>query len=394
MFARNWAPIPYEDKQRGLSMNTLIEKVPRYFEPYVNDCFHNSYAAVLQHMGLNPGLILADYLSFLYDGKKDQIGVNYFFRTNSSVEFSEEELNTSLEFVYLPATSRYNPNAVVNPETGRRDRVTIEMHIEDDPLLAYFHLKEMIDNGIPVIAAVDLYYMSYHRAYRKEHGLHCVVITGYNEEEGYFELFDKFLLSSSDFDGRMPIRDVNMGRASENPLPCGENSKRPIRHLWIEIKADPEFQISEDKLFHVLEESCVRMSGKTEVLGHRCGLGMLDAFRTDLLRKQEEELDERRIGWYRTYLNSSFKVIARSRKRFRAFLGEMGSMLPERLVSEISGCLEESATHWDISASIALKMGIKKSLSLTDDLLKHLGEVRRIEGRIVAVLEDHFNSRL
>jgi hypothetical protein len=372
-------------------MTTLTAKVPRYFEPYVNDCFHNSYAAVLQHMGLNPGLILADYLSFMYDNKKDHIGVNYFYRSNTSVEFTEEELNTSLEFAYLPATSYFSPTAADNSEAGCKDRVTIEMYMEDDADIAYTRLKELIDNGIPVIAAVDLYHMSYHRAYLKEHGLHCVVITGYNEEEGYFDLFDKFKLSSSDFDGRIPISDVNLGRASENPLPPDDRSKRPIRNLWIEIKADKDFKITEDKLIHILDESCRRMSGKKEVLGYKCGLEMLDSFMDDLLRKKEEELDDKRISWYRNYLNSSFKVIARSRKRFKAFVAEIGSILPEQLVSKVSGYLEESSTHWDIAASIVLKMGIKKSLLLTDDLVKHLGEIRKIEDLIVEALENCLN---
>jgi hypothetical protein len=374
-------------------MNILIDGVPRYFEPYVNDCFHNSYAAVLKHMGMNPGMILADYLSFMYDNKKDHIGVNYFYRSNTSVEFTEEELNTSLEFAYLPATSRFSPTAAANSEARFKDRVNIEMYTQDDSDIAYTRLKEMIDNGKPVIAAVDLYYMSYHRAYQKEHGLHCVVITGYNEEEGYFDLFDKFKLSSSDFDGRIPISDVNLGRASENPLPLDDRSKRPIRNLWIEIKADKDFKITKDKLIHILDESCKRMSGTKEVLGYKCGLEMLDSFMDDLLQKKEEELDEKRINWYRSYLNSSFKVIARSRKRFMAFVAEIGSILPGQSVSMVSCYLEESSTHWDIAASIVLKMGIKKSLSLTDDLVKHLGEIRKIESLIVEALENCLNKR-
>ncbi len=374
-------------------MNTLTNTVPRYFEPYVNDCFHNSYAAVLQHMGLNPVLMLADYLSFMYDNKSEMIGVNYFYRSNTSVEFTEEELNTSLEFVYLPATSHYGSTAGMHSKTRCRDRVNIEMYIEDDSGIAYSRLKELIDNGIPVIAAIDLYYMNYHRAYQKEHGLHCIVITGYNEEEGYFELFDKFKLSSSDFDGRIPISDVNLGRVSDNPLPSEEKVKRPIRNLWIEIKADKDFKITQDKLMHVLEESCRRLSGKKEVLGHRCGVEMLDAFMKDLLLKKEEELDDKRISWYRNYLNSSFKVIARSRKRFMAFMGEMGAMLPEQLVSEVSGYLDDSSKHWDICASIVLKMGIKKSLSLTDDLVRQLGEIRNIESGIANVLENYFDRQ-
>lgn len=372
--------------------NSLNEKVPRYFEPYVNDCFHNAYSAVLMYMGLNPNLILADYLSFMYDNKNDLIGVNYLYRHNTSVEFTEEELNTSLEFAYLPATSCFSSNAVRDGGVRYKDRVNINMYIDDNPIAAYSRLKELIDNGIPVVAAVDLYYMSYHKAYGKDHGLHCIVITGYNEEEGYFELFDKFALSNSDFDGRLPIRDVNIGRMSENPLSWGD-LKRPVRNLWMELNTDKDFKVDEGKLINILNESYKRMTGQKEVLAYKCGLDALDSFINDLLIKKEEELDIKRIYWYRSYLNINFKNIARNRKRFAAFIGEVGYLLPEHLVSGLSDYLEESSKHWEISANIALKLGIRKSLNLTGELVSQLYKIRELEKNIVEKLDSCLHGR-
>ncbi len=376
--------------------NTLIGKVPRYFEPYVNDCFHNAYAAVLEYMGLNTRLILADYLSFMYDRASDNIGVNYLYRMNTSVEFTEEELNTSLEFVYLPATKNFSsPAEGISGEVRYKDRVNINMYIDDNPDMAYSRLKSLIDGGKPVIAAVDLYYMSYHRAYMKEHGLHCIVITGYNEKEGWFELFDKFRLSSSDFDGRISIMEVNQGRVSENPLALSNNIlKRPVKNLWIEIYGENNFQISNEKLMNVLVESCSRMTGKKQVLGQECGLKALDSFISGLLLKKEKGLDNADINWYRNYLNMSFKNIARNRKRLMVFVNEISRLLPENLVQEVCRYLDESSKHWDISASIALKLGIKKSLDLTDELVKQLSEVRNLESCLVEELENYLNNKV
>ncbi len=369
--------------------NNLTEKVPRYFEPYVNDCFHNAYAAVLEYMGLNTRLILADYLSFMYDPANGNIGVNYLYRMNTSVEFTEEELNTSMEFVYLPATKMYSgPAEGNNGEVRFKDRVNINMHIEDNPDMAYLRLKSLIDSGKPVIAAVDLYYMGYHRAYMKEHGLHCIVITDYDEKEGWFELFDKFKLSSSDFDGRISIAEVNQGRASENPLALSNNIlKRPVRNLWVEVYAENNFQISNEKLMNILVESCCRMNGQKRILGRECGLKALDSLMNGLLLKKEKGLEHTDISWYRTYLNMSLKNIARSRKRFMVFINEISSLLPENLAQEVCRYLDESSKHWDISASVALKLGIKKSLALTDELVKQLSEVRSLESCLVEKLE-------
>jgi|GEM_PF-1093510 len=377
--------------------NNITGKVPRYFEPYVNDCFHNCYAAVLQYMGLNPDIILADYLSFMYDQANDNIGVNYLYRLNTSVEFSEEELNTSLEFVYLPATVNFSSDLRDLNGIKCKNKVNINMYVEDDPNVAYSRLKELIDNGKPVITAVDLYYMRYHRAYMKEHGIHCVVITGYDEENNCFELFDKFRLSSSDFDGTLPMDEVNQGRVSDNPLPWGEMNKRPIRNLWMEICVDEAFSIDDDKLINVLKESYTRMAGKRNILGYKCGLDMLEAFEKDLMLKKEDKLDLTnidwtRVYWYRAYLNISFKNIARNRKRFMVFVKEIDRLLPEDMVTEVCNCLEESSKHWEISANIALKMGIKKSLDLTDELVKHLSEIRRQESRVVERFEGYLSN--
>lgn len=368
--------------------------VPRYFEPYVNDCFHNAYSAVLLHMGLNPNIILADYLSFMYDCKNGHLGVNYFYRPNTTVEFTEDELNTSLEFVHLLPAAFYSQAVAKDIDIRYKDRVRINMFMEVKPDVAYQRLKELLDNGIPVVAAVDLYYMNYHRAYGKEHGLHCVVFTGYDEEEGYFHLFDKYKLSSSDFDGILPIDEVNSGRMSDNPLPgVNATQKRPVRNLWMEIYADNEFKVTEEKLLNVISESCLRMKGQKEVLGHKCGLDAIEHFSKSLLEKKNEKIDDDKVYWYRVYLNGTLKNISRSRKRFGVFIKEISSLLPEQLVTSLCVSLEESSKHWDICSSIALKLGIRKSLDMIDDLVNQLDVIRELEHSIVERLEGYLQSR-
>lgn len=370
------------------------DNIPRYFEPYVNDCFHNAYSAVLLHMGMNPNIILADYLSFMYDCKNGYVGVNYFYRPNTTVEFTEEELNTSLEFVYLPRTTLYNQATVKNIDMRHKDRVNINMYIEDRPDVAYQRLKELLNSGIPVVAVVDLFYMNYHRAYQKEHGLHCVVFTGYNEEEGYYQIFDKYKLSSSDFDGNLPIDEVNLGRMSDNPLPgVNATQKRPIRNLWMEISSDNEFKVTEDKLLNIVNESCQRMKGQKEILGHKCGLDAIELFSKNLLEKKSERLDDEKVYWYRVYLNGSLKNISRSRKRFSVFMKEISSLLPEQLITSLCVSLEESSKHWDICSSIALKLGIRKSLDMIDDLVNQLDIIRELENSIVERLEGYLQDK-
>lgn len=365
-----------------------IQNVPRYYEPYVSDCFHNALAAQLLYMGLNPTVILADYLSFLYDSQTGYMGVNYLYKYNTSVEFTEEELNTSFELAYFPVPENFGKAASSNKTELLKDKIIVRMYLENDSKLAYKRLKELIDGDMPAAVAVDLHYMQYHRAYKKDHGLHYVVVTGYDEEAGWYELFDKYKLSSSDFDGRLPIDELLLARASENPQknPLMGEFSRPLQNVWCEIGIHDEFRIEDKQLIAVLRESCERMSSRKKVLGIQCGFNAFNALLQDLGNKKNEGLGEKNLYLFKTYYNETFKTIARSRKRFNAFIKEL-KLIPSEMQLESVHQLEESARKWDICANLALKLGIKRSIGLIDDIISQLGDIREREMQVVKSME-------
>ncbi|MEW9699667.1 BtrH N-terminal domain-containing protein [Paenibacillus sp. SI8] len=363
----------------------VVDNVPRYFEPYVNDCFTNTYGSVLSYMGYNPRIILADYLSFMYDNATGLIGANFLYRDLTSVEFKAEELNTSFVFLQLPGT-RYYTDEVAECQEGAEGSIQINMYIHDDSKVAEARLRTLIHADKPVITVVDLHDMSYHRAYQKDHGLHAVVITGYDDETQSYTLFDRYELSSgTDFLGTLPMDVIHATRVSNNPLsnPLLGQYERPIRNLWIEIQVGSAFNVSEDRIVSILNESCRRMLGQQEILGQMCGLGRMEAFRSDLLLRKEQPLDEKAIYLFRSYYNTSFKTLARSRKRFRAFIEEIGHVLSQDASARVLELLEESAKRWDICANLSLKLGISKSLKIIDDLDKHLQVIMELENEVV-----------
>ncbi len=362
-----------------------IKGVPRFFEPYVSDCFHNALTAQMLYLGLNPNIIMADYLSFLYDKETGYMGVNYMYKYNTSVEFSEKELNTSFEQAYFPIPEVYSKDNSIHKSHLSKDQLIVKMYIENDSDHAYSRVKELIDQGIPVVVAVDLFYIQYHRAYQKEHGLHYVVITGYNEEEGWYELFDKYKLSSSDFDGRLPIDEIKLARASQNPLNnamMGEY-KRPIQNVWCELENYKDFKIQNDKIIATIKESNSRMNSEKQVLGYQCGFEAINTLISDLGNKKAEELCEKSQYMFKTYYNETFKTIARSRKRYRIFINELNELVSQNVIAEISELLEESSKHWDICANLSLKLGITKKLTLIDDIINQLKKVVEKEQKII-----------
>lgn len=352
-----------------------IENIPRYFVPYTSDCFQNAYGAVISYMNLNPDLILADYLSFMFEADTGYIGVNFLHKSSKAFNFTEEELNTSLEYAHFPAVSCFTGPGEASAEV-LSDKIKICMYFEDNPDIAHDRLEELINNDMPVVAVVDLYYMRYHRAYQREHGAHAVIVTGYNEEEGYVELFDKYSLSNSDFDGKIPINEFRLARSSENFL--GSFSK-PIRHLWMEISKSPSFYYNNLRWKNIIEESCKRMLGEKSVLGIKCGLSVIDSFREELLNKKQELSGDELFSVYRHYYNSAFKILSRSRQRFGVFLRQLDSRLLSDIVEDAVFHLEDSSRRWEIISNMSLRLAITKNLSSIDNLCNQLEEIGNSE---------------
>ncbi len=364
----------------------LILNTPKYFKPYVNDCFVNALAPELVRRELNPNLILADYLSFLYDRESGYIGNSTFIKPNDIVFTPEEMLNTQARFLYLHKPRFYLVDDLSNMHD---DKINIVFYIENDSDRAYSRLRELIDNDIPVIVAVDLFHMPYHRAFEKAHGLHYVVITGYDEAEGYLELFDKYKISGSDFEGRLPIEQVKSARCSENPLsdPLMGDYHRPVKNLWAEVLVGKHFKITPADIRAILLESMLRMTGKTSILGNRCGLETLDLFSEDFLLKKAEGLNDKNAFLFRTYYNEAFKAMARSRKRFNMFITENSFLFPRELREELSNLLDDSSKCWDVAANLCYKLTISRKMEIVDSIGSQLKQLKDDETMFTRKLE-------
>jgi hypothetical protein len=367
-----------------------IGNVPRYFEPHVNDCFLNVLSSLLLYQKIDPHLVLADYLSFIYQPVDGYIGNNTFIKPNDIIFLAEEWFNTQFELLYLRKPQYFPGKSPQDSTSMAPGKINIMFYIANDYPPAYSRLKELIDKDIPVILAVDLYHMAYHRAFGKEHGLHYVVATGYNEDEGYFELFDKYKLSSSDFDGKLPFEDIRAARSSENPLnnPLMGEFRRPIQYLWAEVSTGRDFQITRDDILAVFRDSIRRMKGQTNINGNPCGLEVMDCFIRDLLAKKNETLDESNQYRFKTYYNEAFKVISRSRKRFHMFLKKSTGLLPEYDPGMFK-CLEDSFLAWDIAANLCYKLAISQNLDVLNSIEKQLYTMRNAEAEFVARLEQY-----
>lgn len=357
-----------------------IKNVPRYFAPYTDNCFQNAYGALVSHMKLNPNLILADYLSFMYEAETGTIGTNFLRKTSRSFVYTEEQLNASLEYVYFPAVTEFSRRMEEERRELPSEQIKIALYFDHDPMIAHSRMEELIDEGIPVIVLVDMYYMRYHRAYQKEHGAHAVIITGYNQEEGYVELFDKYGLASCDFDGRFNIDELILARNSDNWL--GTFSK-PINNTWMEVTKSDQFIFNVRKVNSILSESYRRMNGEGD---GKYGLNRLNAFRRDLMVQLGNGHDDETLSRFGTYFYASFKALFRSRIRFSVFLREIAPMLHEGQIEEAAQFCEDSAKLWEICSRLALRIAATKNSLYIENLYRQLENIIDQESRVVEKL--------
>ncbi|MEO3944722.1 BtrH N-terminal domain-containing protein [Gorillibacterium sp. CAU 1737] len=365
---------------------SIVEGVPRYYEPYVNDCFYNAYGALLGFKGVDPALALADYLSFLYDPMTEQIGVNYMLRSSDTFYYTEEELNTSLPYAHLQATKEFSgEEEALDPDAPRYE---VRLYTHPSAEVAEQRLKERLAEGEPMIVVVNLYEIPYHGAYQKQHGIHAVVVTGYDEEQGVYHLFDKYEMSNSNFDGTLPRDVVEAGRSTssvtENPV--SGTTVRQMEHLWMEVQVPSHFQLKEGSAKQLLSESRRRMEGRDLLLGYPCGFPAMDDFLEALQAKRSRPFDDTEKRRFRFYYNRSLKTIVRQRRRFLVFLQRAGAAFGWTIPAEAKEWLEEAALRWDIAANVALKLGLTGKLALLDDFIEQLRLARAAEEQLVSWL--------
>lgn len=365
----------------------FIENVPNYFDPIVNDCFSNALGSYILYKDLDPNIVMADYLSFIYDEEDNSMGINYLFKSYDTVIFTEEQLNVSLHFFYNSEIYTYD-SKLHNDRNVRKDKINLFKYVSDKEK-SYERMKELINQDKPVIAAIDLYYAKYHPAYMKKHGLHYIVITGYDESLGEYEVIDKYKLTNSDFEGRLSINEINNGRNSSNPLsdPIKGDYERPIQNTWTEVEIGEDFEVTSDDILAIIKESIVRMKGEKKVLGLNCGINMIKKCKEKIECVKNVELDENILFTFKSYYNYIFKVIARNRKRFGVFIESSNKYLVIDNSKSVIELLNLSAEKWDICANLSYKFGLCKKARVIDDISSKFEEIIQLETEIVNLLE-------
>ncbi len=95
--------------------------------------------------------------------------------------------------------------------------------------------KKSMDENIPVIVQVDVFYLKYTPYYKKKHSFHSLIMAEYKERENEVSIIDWY--KPWYFKGKIKLEELNLARDSQNEYD-GLFSGNPINYLYAEINSE------------------------------------------------------------------------------------------------------------------------------------------------------------
>ncbi|HZO74141.1 MAG TPA: BtrH N-terminal domain-containing protein [Ktedonobacteraceae bacterium] len=138
--------------------------------------------------------------------------------------------------------------------------VTSRWHQPDDPEVGWLQVKEVVQNGSPVIVAVDNFYLPFRPAYQDIHAGHLILVYGFDEETDQVYVLDSMPPA---FIGPIALTDLKASRSSLNPADERDYffSNAPVANRWLELNIEAPFpQFTEKWVMDVINANLRRFT--------------------------------------------------------------------------------------------------------------------------------------
>lgn len=361
-----------------------IKPVTQYYEWFVSDCFTNSIANVIIQAGLDVNVVLCDYFSFFYNYSTHSIGANYPLDFNIPVYLDEkwqEFINNSYKYLKFWPVIDIDDSYCFS-KARDSGKINIHRYTSSSGKTAWNRTKQILDSGNMAVCAVDIYYMKYHRYYMKEHAIHYVNVTGYDEENNLVEIFDRYKTTGSDFEGEIDLEEFILARQSENPLELSYEGITgiAINNLWVEVNIPKDFSVEEEGRLAILKKSSAIMKGQGTDKTYLYGIPGFERFISDIEKIDQIDVD---IRFYFVYhFRSACKNLQRNRARFSNFIENSRVISDEKLKRAVLKDLMLSSELWGMLSNIVYKYGVKQKEETFVNIIKNLKEIKAIEMRV------------
>lgn len=144
---------------------------------------------------------------------------------------------------------------------------------------AWRAVRERLDGGEPVVAAVDNFHLPFRPAYHDVHTNHLLVVYGYDAGTGSAWVLDA---TPPAYKGTLALSDLELARGSKNPRECDRHmffTQTPIDNRWLDASfpaGRPE--VDEALVARIISDNLARMnavSRRSDVLLGLAGIRAL-----------------------------------------------------------------------------------------------------------------------
>lgn len=201
------------------------------------ECMYNCVGTVLLHYKQNPTFVLGAVWDFYYP-PGDVRHEEYYYPCRWP------SLVSSLA-PYHPITSQWHEP--VDAEQG------------------WHEVKEAVQQGKPVIVAVDNYYLPFRPAYTDVHTNHLIVLYGFDEDANCAYVLDA---SPPSFSGPLRLEELHAARNSQNIAVHERDmfyTNAPIANRWLDIELHGPFpEITKEWVVDILAQNLQRFRSPSE----------------------------------------------------------------------------------------------------------------------------------
>ena len=221
----------------------MFNKDMSYYKEYDSFCYQNCLRQILEYYGLqNAPLFINASLSFI---------VQIFGELPGNYKIIEDKDARSVLPNYSHKVKRTYPDT----------RSISEIWDEN---------KSKVREGYPLITAVDIFYLEYLTFFKKNHGRHTVVLSGYLEKEKHVCIIDWY--EPWFFKGSISVDNFLAARESENPWDGGIYSGVDFGKNWAWAEKDGWTGTVDELLSQTIQLSINQYYNSTNVGNNYPGL--------------------------------------------------------------------------------------------------------------------------
>lgn len=246
---------------------------------------------------------------------------------------------------------------------------------------------EYLKQDIPVVVAVDVYYLKYTPYYYKKHSIHSIIIAGYEEENDKIYVIDWY--PSWYFKGEITKNELDMARNSLNDHD-GILSGIPINYQSSVICrsdfSEDEIKLIKNQLEKTLNKFYQVNSDKNAVKGELNGYRAINEISVFL--EDNMSLKGQKRVKFLEYMYEKLYFIYSRKELFYWFLERVEDEYPIISVRNTQDALEKTMKSWKIILSLIIKCTIKNTNDDYEKILIIMEQIMAEEKRFYYSLYD------